>query len=200
MARVYKETVKKGSKEYLITETKLGEGVDGEVYLAEIGDKKVVVKIMPREVILEANDKEISEIEKIEEFRRVNMLGMEKGFGPRIYDIVEKGGKVYMFMENLDKDMGKKIEEELKKGVKWEEIKGNVGRVVGSIHRKMMESGVTLGDDNVNNYMSRGREWVRIDYTLSKKVEKIGGKELEKFKWFYVVNPKGEMEKIRIII
>jgi tRNA A-37 threonylcarbamoyl transferase component Bud32 len=153
---------------------------------------------MPREVIIEANEKEISDSEKIEEFRRINMLAMEKGFGPRIYDIVEKGGKVYIFMENLDMDMGKKIENEVKKGVKWEIIKGKIAEVVGGIHRRMLESGVTLGDDNMNNYMSRGREWVRIDFTMSRFEDRIGGKELEKFKWFYVVNPEsGKIERIR---
>lgn len=199
MARVYREKIKNGSNEYLITEVKLGEGVDGSVYLAEIGGKKIVVKIMPKEAILEANEKEISDSEKIEEFRKVNQLGMKKGFGPRIYDIIEKKDLVYIFMENLDKDMGRKVEEELAKGVKWEEIKENIGRVVRGIHRKMLESGVTLGDDNINNYMSRGKEWVRIDFTMSRIEEKIGGRELEKFKWFYVVNPSGKIEKIKLL-
>jgi len=199
MARVYKETIKKGDKEYLITETKLGEGVDGEVYLAEVGGKKIVVKIMDINSITEANDKEITDREKIEEFIRINQLGSEKGFGPRIYDIMEKGEKIYLFMENLDMDIGKKIEMEMGKGVKWEVIKENIGRVVGNIHRKMVENGITLGDDNMNNYMSRGKEWVRIDFTTCKIVGILRGKELEKYRWFYVVNPSNKkIERIKV--
>jgi hypothetical protein len=179
------ETIKIGDKEYQIFDKKIASGLDGTIYPAKIGDIDIVVKIMP----LEGSDV-LNSPENIEQFIRINQIASEQEFGPKIYDTLVKDEKFYLFMDNLDGTLTDLITKLYEAGISKEVIKEKVKDIVFPIHAKMYENNISIGDDNIDNYMNKGDKWYRIDFnqsilhkgTLSKDNKK-------KYKEFNIIHP-----------
>lgn len=157
------ETIKISEKEYHIFDDKIAFGLDGSIYPVKIGDMEIVVKIMP----LEGSDVLNSE-ENIEQFIRINEIASEQGFGPKIYDTFIKDNKFYLFMDNLDGTLTDWITKQLDAKIEINEILEKVKDIVFPIHKKIYENNVSLGDNNIDNYMNKGDKWYRIDFNQSK--------------------------------
>ena len=168
-----------GQNKYTLLNKKLGSGVDGEVTSVLFGDREIVMKKMPTDALQDHT---------FETFKEINMIAMQKGFGPKIYDIFHHEGHVYILMEKLDKNL---LEVMKTREVSKEEIIS----IVKPIHQLMFENNVSLGDDNMENYMcnSNGR-WYRIDFTTCHLVK---ANRKKYFAFSYLNLNTNQMVKIR---
>lgn len=183
------EKVEINGKIYNILDNILGRGVDGIIYEAIFGEEKLVVKIM--EV---AESDTLSTEEQFSNFKKMNELAFTIGIGPKVYDILKKDGKVYFFMDNLDMTLSQWAKKKLDEGNSWESILEQIGKIVFPIHALMRDNNISIGDDNSDNYMSKGDKWVRIDYNQNefKKSPK------DMYKKFTIFHPI-EMKPYKII-
>jgi hypothetical protein len=174
------ETIKIDEKEYQIFDKKIASGLDGTIYPAKIGDIDIVVKIMP----LEGSDV-LNTPETIEQFIRINQLASEQEFGPKIYDTLVKDDKFYLFMDNLDGTLTDWITKQHEAGISKEVIIEKVKDIVFPIHAKMYKTNVSIGDDNIDNYMNKGDKWYRIDFNQST----LSGNSKKKYKEYHIIHP-----------
>jgi tRNA A-37 threonylcarbamoyl transferase component Bud32 len=103
--------------------------------------------------------------EQFNNFKKMNELAFTIGIGPKVYDIIKKDNKVYFFMDNLDMTLSQWAKKKLDEGKTWESILEEIKKIVFPIHALMRDNNISIGDDNSDNYMSKGDKWFRIDYT-----------------------------------
>jgi hypothetical protein len=162
-----------------------GKGVDGTIYEATVGETNIAVKIMTDDMYDSAID-----------------LKASNSFGPLIYDIVKKDRYIYIIMEKFDGDLTSYINQQLE-GIRWSNIIKMIKTIIKPIHDLMIESNITKGDDNTDNYMYKIIDgiikWVRIDFTQSEYKERgLSAREIKQFKTFTVLNTRRQMETIKL--
>lgn len=118
--------------------------------------------------------------EQFNNFKKMNELAFTIGIGPKIFDIIKKDDKVYLFMDNLDMTLSEWTKEKLKQGIPWSSILEEIGKIVFPIHALMRDNYISIGDDNADNYMKKkinGLELIIIKMNL-RKVQKMCIKNL----------------------
>ena len=170
---------------YTISSTNIGKGVDGEVFPATTKNgHHIVVKIIPLN--------SFSNKEEYTQFKDMHLYASNSKLHPTIYDFFEDEINSYMFMDALD---GTLLDYVRKLKQNWESVKEEIKQIVTPIHNTMFELGITLGDDNMENYMFKGTKWYRIDFTAS--IRKKGNKKnYQHFSYLNIYT--NQLEKIRL--
>ena len=88
-------------------------------------------------------------------------------------------------MDNLDGTLTDWITKKNNEGQKMEDILEKVKDIVFPIHAKMYENNISIGDDNIDNYMYKGDKWYRIDFNQSN----LSGSPKKKYKEYHVIHP-----------
>jgi hypothetical protein len=183
------EKVEINEKIYNILDNILGRGVDGTIYETTLGEEKLVVKIMET-----AESDTLGTEEQFNNFKKINELAFTIGIGPKVFDIIKKDGKVYFFMDNLDMTLSQWAKKKLEEGISWASILEEIGKIVFPIHALMRDNSISIGDDNSDNYMSKGDKWFRIDYNQN-EFKKSPKNMYKKFTIFHPI----EMKPYKII-
>ncbi len=160
----------------------LGFGVDDIVYNGIFNSIQVAIKIINLEAILSNTT--------LEQFIQVNIKASELEIGPKIFDIhINKEEKqIYLIMDLLEIDLDTWIKYKYNTGIDFEIIKTCVFNIVSKLTNKLIQNNITIGDNNLNNYMCKNDKWYRIDYTQS--ILKNSEKNSKKHKKFLIQNPK----------
>ena len=163
---------------YTISNNLLGSGVDGFVYEGYMDNEKIAVKIINKNIF--END------EFIQNFIKMNMLASSLEIGPKIYSIISEKDKILIYMDLMDKTLSDYINKKLETE-SYENVEESVKSIVFPIHKKMYDNNISIGDDNVENYMEKNGKWYRIDFTQNKFIKSKKADYL-KFSYFNIKN------------
>ena len=168
------------NKYTIVYDTLLGEGVDGKIHKAKLGDLEIVVKIM---------DNQFVEKEQLDSFILINKLAGEKGIGPVIFDIDVKDNLIYLFMEKLDGTIDDYVKQRLDEGKTFNSVVEDVKNKIKRIHQQLEENKITIEENNSDNYMFKGDTIKRIDFTKSEIKDVLSGNDRKLYKFLHIINP-----------